>query len=55
MMDMARGYDDNPTVEFVDQLPAMQKLDAAFPGKLLHFAAFDPFRRDTALGLVQRV
>jgi predicted TIM-barrel fold metal-dependent hydrolase len=53
MMDMAGAYDDTPTVPFSDQTIMMQKLDAAFPGKLLHFTAFDPFRRGGALPLVQ--
>lgn len=53
MMDMAAAYDDRPAVPFTDQVRAMQKLDAAFPGKLLHFTAFDPFHRGTALRRVQ--
>jgi hypothetical protein len=51
MMDMATGYDDNPSVLFDKQLAVMQKLDETFPGKLLHFTAFDPFRRTGALPL----
>ena len=53
MMDMAGAYDDTPTVPFSDQTIAMQELDAAFPGKLLHFTAFDPFRRQGALPLAE--
>jgi predicted TIM-barrel fold metal-dependent hydrolase len=53
MMDMGTGYDDETTVPFDKQLPMMQKLDQAFPGKLLHFAAFDPFRRKAALPLAE--
>lgn len=54
MMDMAAAYDDAPTVSFSDQVAAMQQLDRAYPGKLLHFTAFDPFRRSGALALVQK-
>jgi predicted TIM-barrel fold metal-dependent hydrolase len=54
MMDMSEAYADKPTVPFDHQLELMQRLDAAFPGKLLHFAAFDPFRRQDALALAER-
>jgi predicted TIM-barrel fold metal-dependent hydrolase len=53
MMDMALAYDDNPKVPFAQQIEDMQKVDAAFPGKLLHFVAFDPFRRQNARPLVE--
>jgi predicted TIM-barrel fold metal-dependent hydrolase len=54
MMDMEVGYFDKPKVPFADQVVRMQKLDQAFPGQLLHFTAFDPFRRRDALSSVQR-
>jgi hypothetical protein len=54
MMDMAAAYNDEPPVDFYDQMIAMQELDRAFPGKLVHFTAFDPFRRRDALPLVQK-
>lgn len=54
MMDMAVAYDDTPGVSFPEQIVAMQKLDAAYPGKLLHFSAFDPFRRAMALPLAKK-
>jgi predicted TIM-barrel fold metal-dependent hydrolase len=53
MMDMAGAYDDTPATPFPEQMAVMQKLDATFPGKLLHFTAFDPFRREAALPLAQ--
>ncbi len=49
MMDMEVAYADEPATRFPDQIRAMKKLDATFPGKLLHFVAFDPFRRSNAL------
>jgi len=49
MMDMEVAYDDKPMTPFPDQIRAMKKLDAAFPGELMHFVAFDPFRRTSAL------
>ena len=52
MMDMARGYDWTPWRDFPDQLTAMRDLDRNAGGRLLHFTAFDPFRRKQAQGLV---
>jgi predicted TIM-barrel fold metal-dependent hydrolase len=54
MMDMAVAYNDTPRVPFPEQNVAMQGLEKAYPGELLHFTAFDPFRRDKALDLVKQ-
>jgi hypothetical protein len=50
---MAVGYADQPTVPFDQQIRVAQALDAMFPGQLLHFSAFDPFRRQNALDLAK--
>src|SRR5258706_1675447 len=54
MMDMAATYADAPAVPFDRQWEAMTRLDAAAGGKLVHFVAFDPFRRADALDYVKR-
>jgi predicted TIM-barrel fold metal-dependent hydrolase len=54
MMDMAVAYNDTPRVSFAEQNVVMQDLEKAYPGELLHFTAFDPFRRDKALDLVKK-
>ncbi len=54
MMDMQWAYDDRPQVDFSDQIVAMQKVDRAFPGTVLHFSAFDPIRRASAVPLAER-
>lgn len=54
MMDLARTYNDVPAVPFDVQSGRMSALDASFHGKLLHFVAYDPFRRGDALDYVKR-
>lgn len=54
MMDMERSYGSKPVVPFEEQLQRMPRLDRRFDGKLLHFVAFDPFRRADSLESVKR-
>jgi hypothetical protein len=54
MMDMAAAYADQPATSFDRQIDAMQRLDASMNGKLVHFVAYDPFRRGDALDYVKR-
>jgi predicted TIM-barrel fold metal-dependent hydrolase len=54
MMDMEKGYGELPARLFDEQMQRMAKLNARFDGKLLHFVAFDPFRRQDALETVKR-
>lgn len=49
MMDMEKGYGELPARPFAEQMTRMMKLDRSFEGKLLHFVAFEPFRRETSL------
>jgi predicted TIM-barrel fold metal-dependent hydrolase len=54
MMDMAKAYNDTPTVPFDQQEVQMTKLDESSPGKFLHFVAYDPFRGQDSLASVIR-
>jgi predicted TIM-barrel fold metal-dependent hydrolase len=54
MMDMAATYADAPALPFDRQWDAMARLDASAGGKLVHFVAYDPFRRGDALDYVKR-
>jgi predicted TIM-barrel fold metal-dependent hydrolase len=54
MMDLEIAYADKPNVLFADQFMQTPKLDAQFKGKLVHFVAFDPFRRKDSLDYVKR-
>ncbi len=54
MMDMEKSYAARPVVPFEEQMVRMGKLDARLAGKLLHFVAFDPFRRQDSLESVKR-
>ncbi len=54
MMDMERAYASKPVVAFEEQMNRMTRLDRRFDGKLLHFVAFDPFRRGDSLDSVRR-
>lgn len=58
MMDMERAYDEAPEFRFDEQMERMnrlgRRLEGAYAGRLLHFTAFDPFRREQALGMAVR-
>jgi predicted TIM-barrel fold metal-dependent hydrolase len=54
MMDMAAAYGDAPQVPFDQQWDAMTGLDRHTGGMLVHFVAYDPFRRKNALEYVKR-
>jgi hypothetical protein len=54
MMDMAKAYGDMPKVPFDRQWDAMSRLDQQAGGMLVHFVAYDPFRRKNALEYVKR-
>jgi predicted TIM-barrel fold metal-dependent hydrolase len=54
MMDMAAAYAGAPSVPFDRQWQAMTQLDAGAGGKLVHFVAYDPFRRGDSLEYVSR-
>ncbi|MGC3956994.1 MAG: amidohydrolase family protein [Verrucomicrobiota bacterium] len=53
MMDMEMGYAEKPQFPFADQIQRMARLDnrmqGDYTGRLIHFVAFDPFRREKAL------
>jgi predicted TIM-barrel fold metal-dependent hydrolase len=53
MMDMEKAYKQRPWRDFPDQLKAMRDLDRDARGRLLHFTAFDPFRRQQAQALLE--
>ena len=52
MMDLEMAYASPPTVPFSEQLTAMENIDRQQNGALLHFVAFDPFRRENAVPMV---
>lgn len=54
MMDMEKAYDEKPQILFDEQIHRMTRLDQRFEGRLLHFTAFDPFRREDLLESVKR-
>jgi len=54
MMDMEKAYDEKPQIPFDEQMHRMTRLDQRFDGRLLHFTAFDPFRREDSLESVKR-
>jgi predicted TIM-barrel fold metal-dependent hydrolase len=53
MMDMQKTYVTDPKNLFSDQITQMQRLDRMFAGKLIHFVAYDPFRRGDSLNYVK--
>lgn len=53
LMDMERAYDDRPSVASSTQIARLPELARRFPGKLIGFVAFDPFRRAEALAGVR--
>jgi predicted TIM-barrel fold metal-dependent hydrolase len=55
LMDMERAYADPPAIPFDEQVRRARRLESRFfPGRLLHFTAFDPFRGAAALDEVRR-
>ena len=44
MMDMEHAYQDRPDYPYLRQLRRMRALARCFPGRVLGFAAFEPFR-----------
>lgn len=53
LMDMERAYGDSPALGNARQIERLEPLAALFPGQLLGFVAFDPFRRQGALAAVR--
>ncbi len=53
LMDMERPYDDRPSLPNAGQIERLAPLAKRFPGQLLGFVAFDPFRRELALPIVR--
>jgi predicted TIM-barrel fold metal-dependent hydrolase len=49
MMDMERTYNQQPDFPFPAQIDKMLSLQKEFPGQILTFGAFDPYRREQAL------
>jgi len=54
MMDLDKTYAWKSRISFETQISRMQSLDGMFPGRLLHFVAYDPYRKKGALASVQR-
>jgi len=53
LMDLEHAYDDRPSLPNDGQIERLQPLARLFPGRLLDFVAFDPFRRNAALPVVR--
>jgi predicted TIM-barrel fold metal-dependent hydrolase len=53
MMDMERAYADGPRIRFEEQVDRVAALTRASDGRLATFVAFDPFRPDGGLSLVE--
>ena len=53
LMDLEQAYDDRPSLANAAQISRLAALARRFPGELLGFVAFDPFRRETALPIVR--
>jgi predicted TIM-barrel fold metal-dependent hydrolase len=49
MMDLAVTYNECPTFPFKQQVVKMLALQDKYPGQVLTFGAYDPFRREDAL------
>lgn len=54
MMDLEIAYRNKPEIRFSAQLDRVKMLQDMFAGKLLFFGAYDPFRRDAGLAMVDQ-
>jgi predicted TIM-barrel fold metal-dependent hydrolase len=54
MMDMQVTYASETVLPFDQQMEVVSEVDRLFKGRLIHFVAFDPFRRTDSLNYVKR-